>query len=155
MISQKQYNQLVAVIQKANPDLMNLEFGCEVEVDWGGIGAPERETKVKAKFVEHYGNKVRLKWMGVKLFSMSSIKVLGRPITLADVLLALCKYAGNYFVDEDGCLIKAKRKEFTYYYLIENGDNIKWNLKNNSLDWHYHNKPETCHFFWKLLVDNV
>lgn len=71
-----------------------------------------------------------------------------RPIRLADVLLAIDKFHGNMFVDEVGCFVKPKRKEFTYNYIIKNDQNVKWNLRQDDLS---KQSEETVNFLAELL----
>ena len=76
-----------------------------------------------------------------------NVKV-SRPIRLVDVLLAIDKFHGNMFVDEVGCFVKPKRKEFTYNYVIKNDRNIKWNLHQDDLS---KQSEETIKFIAELL----
>lgn len=56
-------------------------------------------------------------------------RIIGRPLTLADILEVIKKFHGNMFVDECGHFVKPKRKEFTYNYVTEGSTNITWNLR--------------------------
>jgi len=65
---------------------------------------------------------------------------------LESVLMAL-SCGGNWFIDDGGYFIRAKRKEFTYDYIIENDKNIKWKL-GQPLD---QQDPETLSFLHEIL----
>lgn len=115
------YEQLKAVIQTANPEIMELKFGCELE---GGVTF----ISVNPKTNEYYilaGNKI--------LKRNEYRKILGRPIRLADVLLASTLEWSNIYEDR---------------YLLMNLLKL-WNLKDDNLD---HQSEETKQFLIDLLT---
>lgn len=140
--------KLKEVIQKANPEIMELKFGCEVEVktysgnvtkviylDEGGSGVYVSHPSLKSKtaFFEKFDYSIA----GFKKYILKEI--LGRPIRLADVLLAI---KADVYIDSDG------------FFLIMLDDNdvrkvgAKWNLQKNNLD---DQSPETIKFLLDLL----
>jgi hypothetical protein len=125
------YEQLKKVIQEANPEIMELKFGCEVIYE-----------EKKCKYLHHVEG-----WFDVLLppnydkgilqVTNPKLKILGRPIRLADVLLAL-----------DELLVKENsgnrgRTERTMQILDY------WNLKDDNLD---HQSEETKQFLIDLLT---
>ena len=91
--------QTIAAIQKAVSDIMELKFGCELK---------DKTSNKSWKFIGmHLGNCVLLsneKW-SAQMFkynlldvfgSLDKIEIIGRPITLEDVLVAIHKA-----IDED------------------------------------------------------
>ena len=106
----KNYNKLVKVIQEANPEIMELKMGCLVEYEiYTGcmcgqcINTTEirKLTIIKFKDESHFGyEKEFIKERGYERSYYETVegkdirkslfkKILGRPIRLADVLLAI------------------------------------------------------------------
>lgn len=115
--------QLKKKIQEANPEIMEVKFGCEIRTPFTtyviGKHTPDKENV---------------------------IEILGRPIRLADVLLALeNEYQAqdkSYAVDGEGTFIFVNKDvEMTWV-------NGSWNLKSDSLD---KQSPETINFLMELL----
>lgn len=83
----------------ANPEIVELKFGCVVKTPPMGISAPEndasyfklieKDLKGKWKVVERYGH----------LSESSITEIIGRPITLCDVIQTI-KKAGYNSTDE-------------------------------------------------------
>ena len=82
------------------------------------------------------------------MFVKNQFKVIGRDIRLADVLIAM---RGNkkapIGIDINGYFINCDNDCSNVKSLKE-----KWNLKNNSLAWHYKHQTETCEYLFNLLV---
>lgn len=129
------YDQLKKKIQEANPEIMELKFGCEVE-DFSGVW--------KVIKIAHNGV---LAWNGAGVHYIYKYKILGRPIRLADVLLAMDAKSntpeGLHFPEENQVQTPA-------LYII--GDVInRWNLKDDNLD----NQSQECKdFLINLLVND-
>ena len=130
----KSYEQLKAVIQAANPEIMELRFGCEVATPEG--------LKVligKSRTGCLLGN-YRLGYS--EPYLDRDIKSLGRPIRLADVLLAL------YGTMDPRAITVNTRGQIA----IDDGRALVycfWNLKDDNLD---HQSDETKQFLVDLLV---
>jgi hypothetical protein len=81
----KNYEQLKKVIQEANPEIMELKFGCELI---------DKKTGDKNIIFDDYNYNAKL-LTGCNVLEKGAIyswyKILGRPITLEDVLIALDK----------------------------------------------------------------
>lgn len=156
-ISQKDCGKLKQVIQQANPEIMELQFGCEIENGYAAETNPHRI----GMFVQHIfrtarvnpGSHIRLTngkdfWETPK--NNDKLKILGRPIRLADVLLTLRKVRKEIYMRSDGIF-------FNWYKFAspESGHNevkstyIEWNLKNDNLD---NQSDETKQFLIDLLV---
>ena len=89
----EKYEQLRQKIIEANPEIMELKFGCEVvpEIDTNEI------MKVFKIGTGLFGTKV---WVTCKdtmdtVYLPEELKIIGRSIRLADVLLALQKLADD------------------------------------------------------------
>lgn len=145
------YQALKEVIQKANPEIMELKFGCEVLLkdfekdfpNYVGIYAGRRWNKEIDKEVDLVVHK---KSGHRHLVQMDKkYEILGRPIRLADVLLAIDqKYSdGNIrFVSDGG---------YFWNWDLETSPNeygAIWNLKDDNLD---NQSEETKSFLYELL----
>lgn len=92
-----------AKIQEMCPDIMELKFGCEVIIKWQTN--PKVSGVLFRTFLNGENDVVDVK---NKIWSTNPtnkkcpqvVEILGRPITLADVLLAIQKHKGK-FVDHD------------------------------------------------------
>ena len=135
-----QYEELKEIIQKANPEIMELKFGCEVRFNL------YQEVFIYVRPIADGKYEIIKKW-GKKIckVKLDEITILGREIRLADVLLACTKMSvpeidinvfGSPQMPEGGLLMKSK-----------NGGGI-WNLKNDNLDYQ---SEETKQFLFDLL----
>ena len=134
--------KLKKVIQEANPEIMELKFGCEV--------IRRKSDKEKQCFISDYyedrnGKRITLRGEGGNVYEIMEIvfkrdfKILGRPIRLADVLLALKKLEPNHFQEAIRDLIIGKDIK---------GKIVYWNLKKD-----FDNQSDECkEFLIKLLV---
>jgi hypothetical protein len=131
------YDKLKSIIQAANPEIMELKFGCEY-IDHKG----DTMLYVRTSPNHHYG--ILKRTMSNTLFSCvrSDVKILGRPIRLADVLLAIDKrYDGNHFAT-------AASNGWLHFEGIRGF----WNLKDDNLD---HQSDETKQFLIDLLIPSL
>jgi len=128
--------ELKKVIQEAVPEIMELKFGCVVYF----MGMPT--TYLNSLYV----------WAAKRPIEVCAeeedIEILGRPIRLADVLLAMqdiwrTRYNSSEVSDKWKELAKAKEGELLYAIVFQ------WNLKDDNLD---HQSEETIEFLHKLLV---
>ena len=140
-MTNEQYEQLRQVIIKANPDIVELGFGCKT--DYGII------TKIKGIELRLDGGRGYVSKGQVK---RGLVKIIGRDIKLADVLIAL-----NNAQKERDCdyLTQARPSYDNLNEIIlinfKRDGNCSWNLKNNSLDWHWINQKETVDFLFNLI----
>lgn len=90
-------------VREKIPELMQLSFGCEVKVMWGGIGAGFPE-KVYATYL--HGIRSRHKLMNslgeTKTFGISSLETIGHPMQLHHWLSVLEKV--TYVLENGGGL---------------------------------------------------
>lgn len=162
------YEQLKQVIQAANPEIMELKFGCEVNLDTGesyGFGEIVREISICPKhkrwatcenngfecsdemengFIIFTGNDEYYWERTVKKSEIKDYQILGRPIRLADVLLAL----QNNVRTENGIRMMDIKGTFA----LSDATNhvlMRWNPKDDNLD---HQSEECKEFLIKLLV---
>ena len=120
-------DKLKKVIQQANPEIMEFKMGCEVEIKGdkytvlgeihrGLISLFNRELN----YITEIGNDNRY-------------TILGRPITLADVLIALNKTGRHFAVDSYGTFFEERDdgEEGYCWEQIFDGRRHIWNLKDN------------------------
>jgi len=139
----KNYDKLKQVIQKANPEIMELKFGCEI------LRYKEEPKDRKYKVITDIGfaaNKEKV-WINSVPFGSMSLPteilkseladktgdwiILGRPIRLADVLLAI----GNmdFGINSKGVFIVYQGSNDLSHRDFSQTD-YAWNLKDNNLD---------------------
>ena len=143
-------DKLKEVIQKANPEIMELKFGCDVM-------AAKPSGLFQATIIEQIGL-LFVVWFwdsegDVKNFTKESLKILGRPIRLADVLIALSKKKRDYEIAitanmdvGDFLEIQSQLEDGEVTYLSAN---ISWNLQKDNLD---DQTKETKKFLTDLLI---
>lgn len=139
------YEKLKEVIQQANPEIMELKFGCEVT--FGG------ELHVVIKQPDYYNKNELMTICGQYIRDWEVLpkgkEILGRPIRLADVLFtsAITKaIVSDYLIITDaGAFIIGKALGG---FTVPETD-IHWNLKDDNLD---HQSDETKQFLIDLLV---
>ena len=164
----KNYNKLKQVIQEANPEIMELKRGCRITID-----TKEFKEEVEGGIYDYFvinndkwkhDNRTFIDvtiiggqqdgWDSqLRAHEMKKIEIFGRPIRLADVLLAMGKeHFFEHYIASDG------DHALVYKTVCENEANeeivvepiaISWNLKNNSLD---NQSDETKQFLIDLLV---
>ena len=134
------YDKLKYIIQAANPEIMELKFGCEVKSHYS---IPSWITKILPN-EDEYGQ-----WVSVtdgfkdRDIQIAPSQILGRPIRLADVLLA----CGNKITLD--YIINGNWLELIDYDDDEPKTVFMWNLKDDNLD---HQSDETKQFLIDLLV---
>ena len=111
-------DKLKQVIQEANPEIMELKFGCEYE---HVVQDEEGNAELTLGLYGYTGTPDKDK----------TEKILGRPIRLADVLMVISKTKEMIMVDWKG-----QFREFgeDCSALRNNEYMPKWNLKDNNLD---------------------
>ena len=133
------YDKLRQVIQEANPEIMKLKFGCEIDlIGMVGIDRIIYISKLEERYSACYKED-----MAIHTFPdfglVSDGKILGRPIRLADVLMAINKISIMQIgVFNDGTF-------------LHKGDDMgwRWNLKDNNLE---NQSDETKQFLIDILV---
>ncbi len=121
-----------AKIIEANPDLLKLSFGCEVEKE--GEVYKLAMVKVKGMFektLEDYWSCVDKKEQPVALQKNIRTKIIGHPITLADVLIV--------FKEQKFSQVEW---EVNYWKMLR-----LWNLKET-----YDNQSEDCISFLHMIL---
>jgi len=116
--------ELKKIIQKYNTEIMELKFGCEII-----FKQKEIEHPATILYKNSAGNYL------VNVFDQTTtinkriiLKILGRPITIADVLIALGEYNA-----EAGNKIISFRNYYPHSLQFEEGGRLLavWNLKKN------------------------
>lgn len=141
----KDYEKLKQVIQQANPEIMELKFGCEIHYEMFpmrtirtgiamyGVGNKEICVMHEGLIPDFIYEKRDLK------------KILGRPIRLADVLLAL---QSNTRIEKTVLMMNLPG---TFAYSdAEHHVIARWNLKNDNFE---HQSDHTKQFLIELLVN--
>jgi len=117
-MDQEKYEQLREVIIKANPEILKLEFGCEIVFEKEGY----KGNLFHRLIVGDLGEWLRTNLESIKKNQIHN--VIGRPIRLSDILLAAQKHRNASL----GLNI-AKSPDLKTYVILES-----WNLKNDNLD---------------------
>jgi len=122
---------------EANPEIVELKFGCRIEgggvvMDNGWVywDTPEGNTCVDNFDFEG--------------------EIIGRPIRLADILMAIQGSGKGFWSVSDGGAFVFNGEEDPNIIDVQE---ISWNLKENTLEWHAKNRPETIDFLYKLLYE--
>lgn len=138
----KDYEKLREVIIGANDDIVELKFGCVIR--WNDGSLPDSPiTGVEPMSDGDW----EVSWGCFNPdLSEPRYKILGRTIRLADILLAAGNKITGDYINDGGFLTFMKDDS------DEPEEEWEWSLRNDSLDWHYHNKPETVKFLINLLV---
>jgi hypothetical protein len=136
----EKYEQLKKVIQEANPEIMESKFGCKIETKIGEFiskhGRADNILACTVIDVTDDGFLTTSTYDRARIAKKSEItKILGRPIRLADVLLA----ASKVFSPEE-----YKKRDDTFLGVV-----LRWNPKDDNLD---HPSDETKQFMIDLLV---
>ena len=143
----EKYQRLRQVIIAANPEIVEWKNGCRY-IDKKGLGHVLSIPNIGLEGLVYYNTER-------ELVRQEDVKeIAGRPIRLADVLLAL--QANNVEVDLASFIHKVSELENIHMekdvLRIRRGTVVSWNLRHDDLDWHYRNKPETVQFLIDLLV---
>ncbi len=103
------YNKVRDAIVEVIPDIMDVKFGCRIRSKIQGYGviegkAARQRGEKEDTFVCMPADSVKRNTLGSFFCPMSGMKVLGRPITLEDVLRAMDKNdnAEGVSVNRDG-----------------------------------------------------
>lgn len=147
---QENLKELRSIIIKAVPSIVELKFGCEVELK-GYLGETIYIDEVTTNGGIHFNPTTTyfLKNEAEGSVTCEKIdKIIGRPITLADVLLALQKKLGRKVLNDEvtGQRVKKFREDILFIVGL-------WNLSEseNSLDWHAKHRPETITYLLNIL----
>jgi hypothetical protein len=143
------YQKLKEVIWKANPSILELKFGCEVQYGqavftFDGYRYEDRFSHLDPK--EEFISVVE----SPDDYLLSDCKILGRPIQLADVLVAINKRwikSGYVVMPEIEMGFLSARPTEVWFML--NDKRVPWNLKDDNLD---HQSEETKTFLINLLI---
>jgi hypothetical protein len=156
------YEKLKSIIQAANPEIMELKFGCEFEFpnsgnkmerwivtsSYGSVDMLDNHQSISiyARRIDDVHSDI-FSWDSPEDFEETGqtfydfAKILGRPIRLADILLAIDKrYDGNHFAT-------AASNGWLHFEGIRGF----WNLKDDNLD---HQSEETKQFLIELLTSH-
>ena len=127
---------------EANPEIVELKFGCEVEYE----KKPFRMIYFGVVTTIHKSSICVLHNRLIPDFIVKERdirKIIGRPITLADVLLAI---KTGIYIREDGSIYSDEGVPLDLHYT-----GVSWNLKDNNLN----NQSEECiDFLYELLKAN-
>lgn len=122
---------------KANPSILNLEFGCEIEIEKFGVGKYLGTT-----------NDFPTGWFSLnqEIYPLigHKYKILGRPIRLADVLVAIGKDAEKS-TDFD---LYSDRLNIGHYDEVGYYTHCRWNLLSDDLT---KQSQECVEFIYNLL----
>lgn len=123
---------------RANPEILKLQFGCRVSFNRGH--GEEKGTYLR--HLEGFCDVINPDdyQYGVYQVTNAKLKRLGRPIRIADVLLAYC----DRYQDDSG------RQECLDVHDIYS----RWELGHDSLEWHRDNAPEVIDWLAGLLTNN-
>lgn len=124
----KNYQKLKEIIQKANPEIMELKFGCEVEVK------SKKADNFKLLVSEIVDENCFKCSQGI-FWESIDYEIIGRPIRLSDVLMVI-----NY---------RDFKVKNDWVYLGDAMQTRFWNLKDDNLD---NQSEETKQFLISLLV---
>ena len=126
---------------EANPEIVELKFGCRIKIT---------EINYTDTVVAHLQSERELKtYYSYRVLVDDIEKIIGRPIRLADVLLAIEKRQGEaeYIVTADGHFLQNLSVSEVGFYTYE-ATKFYWNLKDNNLE----NQSEECkNFIYELL----
>lgn len=127
-MNQEHIKKIREAVIKANPSILDLELGCEYESCLDGA---------------------KMKWIDDQT-SRDIGKIIGRPIRLADVLLAINQVLGinNVAIEEYGVFMQTDNEGWGEIH--DNDKRVKWILKDDNLE----NQSEDCiNFLYQLLKE--
>lgn len=156
MTTQEKIKAIRKEVIKANPSILDLVFGCEVILLNEEYSKQPRVLKVLDKreikgrdtIVEIYERSHN--GIGLVFYEdKGNLKIIGRPIRLADVLLALQKNKSYNLiaVDEYGTFY-SDEKDVGFDIVQVDGQNIEWNLEQDDLS---KQSEETIDFIFNLI----
>lgn len=132
----------------ANPSILDLKFGCEVKNKKFGytffVSFCDKENEVVVYCPKEFDNQFHHD--SIEHFEAGKMEILGRPIRLADVLLAIAhKDKRRFCCDELGNILEYSREGKIF------AGEVSWNLLADDLT---AQSPETLAFFADLLSNN-
>lgn len=113
-------DKIKAKIQELCPDVMELKFGCEVEIDFGSLGGKQSAKVVSTQFAPKL-----LVQFQEDVINAYEYKILGSPITIAVVLRAI---PVAYLTRGDNGQVFIKIRDVAYR---PNDGGCEWNLLKN------------------------
>jgi len=144
-MTDKKYQKLRDVIIKNVPSIMELKFGCFVEgiktknIDCEELGKGMFIQNLTDKTMEILFKEETYQWEKIKNVPLKGLKIIGRQITLCDILETTKKLKSDYY-------FKKNVNEISGTEQIAD----RWDFKNNSLT---SQSEETKLFLYNLLVD--
>jgi len=129
--------QLQLKIYTTLPDLKELGVGCEI-IGWKSRAKYIVLSKINDETYRCLNNKNE-----IDIIIISQCEILGKPITLTDVLRWLKDLNQNeaYAIEADGCLLVNRGAEWTALTYLNSKNNhevLFWNLSENLLE----NQPQ-------------
>lgn len=109
------YEQLRTRINELLPDRRKLEFGCEVKNE---VGILERVLWSDENTFKGY-TKVKLDGTAVPIMAAELQAILGKPLTIEDVLRALNKVTSRYAITAKGALMVHNDGTGRWYYDLD------------------------------------
>ena len=144
-IFKTKYEQLKKVIQEANPEIMELKFGCRMQMPF--YNGESVFCSIEGDVITFVDSKGGTREEDKAILENGLI--LGRPIRLADVLLAIDKVDSDYSISCFGSFEKWKSITTDQFLLEPLSSAIRWNLRDDNLD---HQSLEFKDFLINLLV---
>lgn len=140
-------DKLKQVVQAANPEIMELKFGCKIKVSIGTLiskyGRQDNILECTIYAQSHGDFMATSSYDPARIVKQEKIvQILGRPIRLADVLHALtncAKYPA--LIDYSVGLV--------FFHFKYEGDGATWNVLDDNLD---NQSDETKQFLIDLLA---
>ena len=145
------YQKLREIIIAANPEIMELKFGCEVSA--GKVILCELRELTNDYAVNVIDNNGYSRtYIVTDIYSEQyQNQILGREIRLADVLNAIRKIRLRNIVDFGKRFTELTDIDYSpeslYFFVVEN-----WNLAQDSLYWHKEHQPKTVKWLEELLI---
>lgn len=142
--------KLIKAIQEANPELLELSFGCEVECN-------NRKWIYTRKYLGKIVLMEKDQWKPIDMKNeifdvfddISKYKILGHQIRLSHVLKAMTNF---YAADGTGTFFKIKTVSSENNDWTMECQEARWNLENDDLQWHIENKPEVIKFLEEIIL---
>lgn len=133
MTNQEQLQKIREKCIESNPEIVELKFGCELKHN-----STKNIWKATGKHSWSDGVAIVLTDKGIVQWEKDTYEIIGRPIRLVDVLLAIKSI--DYVIMFDGTFLDK--------YDLETG--AKWNLLKDNLTLQ---NEETIRFIYELLHD--
>lgn len=136
---------------EANPEIVELKFGCEVVLDKNKKSiALSEDLQGRMHFFSIHHPVSELQAIGLELIKNGEIKIIGRPVRLADVLLAIGNHQDKW----------RETNWFTWVFPVaqELGKSGEWaNFCGYSHDkgWALLTNKDKCPVGWNLRADDL